>query len=157
MAFMGAPWSLLPDRAGFGNVMPDLQPRHNRHEPAAYAERFDAYRWRAPRPARRAGQPCFVQRVYRRATAPCQVAAFASKAFSRYPSRREVSDSGPFSSHNVGGTKSRGTKSIMLFGRLLTTLVGGVLLFGVPSLAAAQSSAPKAAPAPQPKNAPKAD
>src|SRR3954463_2341787 len=45
----------------------------------------------------------------------------------------------------------------MLFGRLLTTLVGGVLLFGVPSLAVAQSAAPKAAPAPQPKNAPKSD
>ncbi|UFZ02061.1 invasion associated locus B family protein [Bradyrhizobium ontarionense] len=48
----------------------------------------------------------------------------------------------------------------MLFGRLLTALASGVLLVGVPGLAAAQSAAPKAskaAPAPQPKAAPKPD
>ncbi|MGJ4908818.1 invasion associated locus B family protein [Bradyrhizobium sp. HKCCYLS2033] len=44
----------------------------------------------------------------------------------------------------------------MLFGRLLTTLVGGVLLFGTPSLVVAQSAAPKAA-APHPKAAPKSE
>ncbi|MGJ5048140.1 invasion associated locus B family protein [Bradyrhizobium oligotrophicum] len=44
----------------------------------------------------------------------------------------------------------------MLFGRLLTTLVGGVLLFGAPSLVVAQSAAPKAA-APHPKAAPKSE
>ncbi|MGJ4890308.1 invasion associated locus B family protein [Bradyrhizobium sp. HKCCYLR20261] len=43
-----------------------------------------------------------------------------------------------------------------MFGRLLTALVGGALLVGVPSLAAAQGSASKAG-APQPKAAPKSD
>ncbi len=38
----------------------------------------------------------------------------------------------------------------------MTTLVGGVLLFGAPSLVAAQSAAPKAA-APHPKAAPKSE
>jgi hypothetical protein len=44
----------------------------------------------------------------------------------------------------------------MLFGRLLTALVTGGLVFGVPSLARAQSVAPKATKTAMPKAAPKA-